>query len=110
MGSQHHPGSGLMFVTSLLISWTLVTGLIGMLAWSDAQTPGHLAKWIGLWAFTVGIPTLQSVRIHGLLRDVVHDCPVTAQHSRRDLAHARVVILFCGSMTVLFVFALFVER
>ena len=109
MESQHYRGYGLLFVTSLLISWTLVTGLIGMLAWSEART-GHLAKWIGLWAFTVGIPTLQSMRIHGLLRDVVHDCPVTAQHSRRDLAHARVVILFCGSMTVLFVFALFVER
>jgi hydrogenase/urease accessory protein HupE len=110
MDAERNVGYGLMFAISLLMSWTLVTGLIGLLAWSDGQAPGHLAKWIGIWAFTVGIPTMQSVRIHGLLRDVAQDCPVTSAHSRRALAHARVVILVCGSMTVLFVFGLFVGR
>ena len=110
MGSRENASYGPMFVMSLLTSWTLVTGLIGMLAWPDRNSPERVATWIGLWVFTVAVPTIQAVRIHGVLRETLGDGRTLSPRSRSALAHARVLILICGSMAVLLVFGLIAAR
>lgn len=97
---------GVSFALSLLLSWILATTLIGMAVWSGPQTIEHAAKWAGVWIFTIGAPTLQALQIHHRLNDVLLECPTTPPRVRRDLSHARFVILMCGSMTVLLMFAL----
>jgi hypothetical protein len=95
------------FVLSLLLSWTLATALIvAMAVWSGPQTIQHAAQWTGVWIFTVGAPTLQALQIHRRLKDVLLDCPTTSPEVRRDLSHARFVVLMCGSMTVILIFGL----
>jgi len=106
MGSRNEVGFGVSFALSLLLSWTLATALIGMAIWSGPQTIGHAAKWAGVWIFTVGAPTLQALQIHRRLNDVLLDCPTTSPQVRRDLSHARFVVLMCGSMTILLIFGL----
>ena len=97
---------GLTFTLSLLLSWTLTTGLMALAFWSGDRAPGHAAAWASVWVFTVGVPTMQALRIHRLLNELVRECPTTSPQTRRDLAHARFVVLTCGSMTALLVFAL----
>jgi hypothetical protein len=94
------------FVLSLLLSWTLATGLIAMAVWSGPQTIQHAAQWVGVWIFTVGAPTLQALQIHRRLNDVLLDCPTTPPQVRRDLSHARFVVLMCGSMTIILIVGL----
>jgi hypothetical protein len=106
MNTKHELAFGASFAFSLLLSWTLATALIGMSIWSGPRTIEHAAKWTGVWVFTVGIPTLQALQIHRRLHDVLLECPTTSQQVRRDLSHARFVVLMCGSMTILLVFAL----
>jgi hypothetical protein len=96
---------GVTFTASLLLSW-LATGLIALGFRAGEQSAQHVAQWAGLWFFTVAAPTLQALRIHWRLNDIVRECPTTSPQVRRDLAHARFVVLMCGSMTVLLVFAL----
>ena len=96
---------GVMFALSLIASWTFATALLALAGWRDSHTPQHVMTWASLWIFTVAIPTVQALRIHGRLGEVLQDCPVSPQ-VRRDLEHARFVILMCGSMTVLLVVAL----
>lgn len=109
MKSGKEVGVGVSFALSLLLSWTLTTTLIGMEIWSGPQTIEHTAKWAGVWIFTIGAPTLQAFQIHRRLNDVLLECPSTPPRVRRDLSHARFVIMMCGSMTVLLVFGLLVE-
>ena len=66
----------------------------------------HLATWVSLWVFTVAIPTVQALRIHRRLGEVLQDCAMASPQLRRDLEHARFVIVMCGSMTVLLVVSL----
>jgi len=106
MRSRHEVGFGVSFAASLVLSWTLTTALIAMAVWSGPQTVEHAAKWAGIWIFTVGAPTLQALQIHRRLNDVLLECPATPPQVRRDLSHARFVVLMCGSMTVLLVFGL----
>lgn len=103
-------GYGPMFVMSLLTSWTLVTGLIGMLGWSDERSSERIATWIGIWVFTVIVPTIQAIRIHRVLSETLHDGRLLSPRNRGILAHARILILVCGSMTVLLLFGLVVKR
>jgi hypothetical protein len=106
MKSRNEVSVGLSFAVSLLLSWTLATALIGMAIWSGPQTIGHAATWAALWIFTVGAPTIQALQIHHRLNEVLLDCPTTSAQVRRDLSHARFVVLMCGSMTLLLVFGL----
>jgi hypothetical protein len=106
MNPRNEVGFTMSFALSLLLSWTLATALIGMAIWSGPQTIEHAAKWAGVWIFTIGAPTLQALQIHRRLNDVLKECPSTPLQVRRDLSHARVVVLMCGSMTVLLVFGL----
>jgi hypothetical protein len=106
MRSRQGVRFGVSFALSLALSWTLTTALIGMAVWSGPQTIEHAAKWAGIWIFTVAAPTLQAFQIHRRLNDVLFECPAAPPHVQRDLAHARFVVLMCGSMTVLLVFGL----
>jgi hypothetical protein len=106
MGTKDTPRYGPLFAISLLTSWTFVTGLIGMLAWSDRGSPERVATWIFIWLFTVGMPTLQAFRIHAVLSEMCHGGVDLSPRSRRALTQARVLILICGSMTVLLLFGL----
>ena len=100
---------GVPFALSLLLSWTLATALIGMAAWSGPRTIEHAAKWAAVWIFTIGAPTLQALVIHRRLNDVLVECGTATPRVRRDLSHARFVIMMCGSMTVLLMFGLLVN-
>jgi hypothetical protein len=97
---------GLAFAASLALSWTLVTGLIAMAFWSGPHTASNLARWTCLWVFTVGTPTVQALRLHWRLNDLVETCPSVPAAVRRDLKHTRFAFLMFGSMTVLTVLAL----
>jgi len=110
MKSRHEVRFGVSFALSLVLSWTLTTALIGLAVWSGPQTVDHAAKWAGIWIFTVAAPTLQAFQIHRRLNDVLFECPTPPPRVRRDLSHARFVVLMCGSMTVLLVFGLQVAR
>src|SRR5687768_14609750 len=108
MNPRNEIGFGLSFALSLVLSWTMATALIGMAIWSGPQTIEHAAKWAGVWIFTIGAPTIQALQIHRRLKDVLLECPSVPPQVRRDLSHARFVILMCGSMTVLLMFGLIV--
>jgi hypothetical protein len=108
MNTRNDVGVGVSFALSLMLSWTLATALIGMAIWSGPQTIEHAATWAGVWIFTIGAPTLQALQIHRRLNDVLLECPAAPPRVRRDLSHARFVILMCGTMTILLVFGLIV--
>ena len=95
-----------MFSLSLLMSWTLVSGALAFAAWADRHTAQLLTTWVGLWVFTVLGPSLQALVIHRRLGEVLENCPMTPPRVIRDLAHVRFVIVMCGSMSVLLVWAL----
>ena len=97
---------GVLFTASLLLSWTLVTAVIALGFRAGEPSLERAVQWVGLWFFTVAAPTIQALRIHRRLNDIAHECPTTSAAVRRDLEHARFVILMCGSMCVLFVFGL----
>jgi len=109
MGSTSGVRYGVVFTISLLLSWTLVTGLLMLSYRAGSQSLRDAAQWAGLWFFTVGAPTVQALRIHRCLNEVVRECPVLSPQVRRDLAHARFVILMCGSMCALLVFGLWAK-
>ena len=108
MGRTSGVRYGAVFTISLLLSWTLVTALLVLGYRGSSQSFGDAAQWVGFWFFTVGAPTVQALRIHRCLNEVVRQCPILSPQAHRDLAHARFVILMCGSMCVLLVFGLLV--
>ena len=110
MNPRNELGFGAAFGLSLLLSWIPTTALIGMAIWSGPRTIDHAATWVGVWIFTIGAPTLVALQIHRRLNDVLLECPAMPPRVRRDLSHARFVILMCGSMTVLLVFGLFAMK
>jgi len=97
---------GPLFTISLMTSWTFVTVLIGMLGWSDQRSAERLATWAGIWIFTVAVPTVLALRVHGVLSELRRDGHPLSSRSRSALAHARALVLICGSMTVLLLFGL----
>lgn len=96
---------GITFTLSLALSWTLATGLIALACWSGERTPERFASWAGLWIFTIGVPTLQALRVHRRLNEL-HAAAMIPERTRRDLAHTRFILLLCGSMVVLIVIGL----
>jgi hypothetical protein len=110
MNPRNEVGFGVSFSLSLLLSWTLAAALIGTAIWSGPHTIEYAARWAGVWIFTIGAPTLQALQIHRRLNDVLLECPSAPPRVRRDLSHARFVILMCGTMTILLVFGLLVTK
>ena len=109
MTGSHRVPYGTLFTVSLLLSWTLVTAVIALGFRAGDQSFENAAQWAGLWFFTVAAPTIQALRIHRRLNDIVHECPASSPQIRRELEHARFVILMCGSLCVLLVFGLLVK-
>ncbi|HEX5107511.1 MAG TPA: hypothetical protein VFV95_03660 [Vicinamibacterales bacterium] len=107
MHSTNESRFGVVFTTALIVTW-LAASLIVVMAWSDRGVPTRLLQWIALWVFTVVAPTIQALRIHRLLDDSDR-FPVASERSHRALAQARVVILTCGSMTVLCVYTIVMD-
>ena len=101
---------GVTFTLSLIVSWVCATAMLTLAGWSDSHTTSRLMTWVSVWAFTVVIPTVQALRIHRRLGEVLQDCATASPQVRRDLAHARFVILMCGSVTALLVVALHFGR
>ena len=97
---------GVMFGFSLVLSWLLITPLVGFAFWSGPHTSDALSTWIGVWVFAVAVPTLQALLVHRRLNDALAACPTLVPRVRRDLAHTRFVLLMCGSMTALLAFTL----
>jgi hypothetical protein len=110
MRQSDTPRYGPTLALSLILSWTLATGLIAASFLAGERTPESAALWAGLWFFTIAAPTIQAFRIHRCLVELTRDCPTVATTVTRDLAHARFVVLMCGSMTVLIAFALRASR
>jgi hypothetical protein len=109
MERTNHVPYGLLFTVSLLLSWTLVTAAIALGFRAGPRSLQAGAQWAGLWFFTVAAPTIQALRIHRRLNDIVRECPASSPQIRRELEHARFVILMCGSLCVLLVFGLLVK-
>ena len=109
MYSRNQSRFGVMFATALIVTW-LATGLIVVMGWHDRQVPGRLLQWIVLWVFTVVAPTIQALRLHRLLvDDFDRGFPTASPGPLGELAQARIVILICGSMTVLCVFTIVID-
>jgi hypothetical protein len=106
MQRVNHVGYGVTFGLSLILSWLLVTPFLMLAFWSGPHTRDELTKWVGLWIFTVGAPTLQAIRLHRRLNDLLQMCPTVAGPVRRELAYTRFALLMFGSMTVLMVISL----
>lgn len=100
---------GVMFLATLVLSWTLATAAIGLAIWSERDTSTlRLATWASLWLFTVLAPTLNAFAVHRAvvaLRD-----PEIADSSAVRLAHVRPVLLLTANMALLSAFALIFER
>ena len=94
------------FTAALILCWTLTTALLAVTAWRSPDNPKRLATWMALWLFTVAVPTLHAIRIHERLNDVLLNCVTVPPPVRRDLMHARFVIVTCGSITALLAWAL----
>ena len=106
MRNNNHVVYGVAFGASLILSWTMITAIVGLAAWSSDRSPGSLARWLGLWVFTVAAPTLQSFYVHRTLKTLIHACPDVPARVRRDLTHVRWTLLMCGTMAVLSAFAI----
>ena len=100
---------GVVFLATLVLSWTLVTVAIGLAMWSERSAqPIRLATWLSLWVFTVLAPTLNAFVIHrsmGALPD-----PGTADSPAQRLARLRPVLLLTANMAMLSAFALIFDR
>jgi hypothetical protein len=100
---------GVMFVGTLVLSWTLVTTAIGLAAWSDRDGSWtRLATWGSLWLFTVVAPTLNAFAVHRSLAELVgRDADRTPID---QLARLRPVLLLTANMALLSAFALILGR
>jgi hypothetical protein len=100
---------GVMFLGTLVLSWTLVTAAIGLAIWSDRETSlTRLATWASLWLFTVVAPTLNAFAVHRSLAELaVSEAGGTPID---QLARLRPVLLLTANMAVLSAFALIFGR
>ena len=99
MHTQSRSSAGIAFLATLLLSWTLVTGVIGVAIWVEREKSFiRLATWLSLWAFSVLGPTLNALAIHRSLEN-----PAA---SVDQLARLRPFLLLYANMVVLSAFAL----
>ena len=106
MSKNHSVPYGAAYGASLVLSWTMVTAILGLAAWSGDRSVESLARWLSLWVFTVVAPTLLSLAVHRALRTLARTCPEIPTRVRRDLTHARWAFLMFGTMAVLTAFAI----
>jgi hypothetical protein len=96
---------GVMFLTTIVLSWSLASAAIGLALWSDRNTsPIRMATWASLWLFTVLMPTLNACAIH-------NSAAALADAERADspaarLVRLRPVLLLTANMALLSAFAL----
>jgi hypothetical protein len=96
---------GVMFLATLVLSWALVTAVIGLAIWSDRDaSPTRLATWASLWAFTVLAPTLNAFAVHRSIAELTD--AETADQSTDRLVRLRPVLLLTANMALLSAFAL----
>lgn len=100
---------GVMFLATLVLSWTLVSIAIGLAIWSERDpSPIRLATWASLWLFTVLAPTLNAFAVHrsvaALRGPEIADSPATR------LARLPPVLLLTANMALLSAFALIFDR
>jgi hypothetical protein len=101
--------SGVLFLATLVLSWTLVTAAIGMAVWSERNASTvRLATWMSLWTFTVLAPTLNAFAIHRSVAALTN--PGTADSPADRLARLPTVVLLTANMAVLSAFALIFGR
>jgi hypothetical protein len=97
---------GIAFGASLILSWTMITAIVALAAWSGDRSAGSFARWFALWVFTVAAPTLQSLNVHRTLKTLVRAYPDVPARIRRDLTHVRWTLLMFGTMAALSAFAI----
>lgn len=96
---------GVMFLTTLVLSWTLVTTAIGLAMWAERDTSVlRLATWVSLWLFTVLAPTLNAFAVHRSVVGLRH--PETADSSAARLTRLPPALLLTANMALLSAFAL----
>src|SRR5689334_16544308 len=96
---------GVMFLATLVLSWTLVTAAIGLAIWSERHSsPVRIATWASLWIFTVLAPTLNAFAVHRSVAALTD--PGTDDLPADRLAQLRTVLLLTANMAVLSAFAL----
>ena len=100
---------GVMFLGTLVLSWTLVTAAIGLAIWSDrGASLTRLATWASLWLFTVVAPTLNAFAVHRSLAGLSGgDAEGT---SIDQLVRLRPVLLLTANMAALSAFSLIFGR
>ena len=97
---------GVMFLLTLVLSWTLVTTAIGMAIWSDRDASlVRLATWVSLWLFSVVVPTLNALALHRSLQHSSDSRPPADQ-----LLRLPSVLLLTANMALLSAFALILGR
>lgn len=100
---------GVMFLATLVLSWTLVSAAIGLAIWSERNTSAiRIATWASLWLFTVLAPTLNAFAIHRLVAALAD--PELADSPADGLARMRPVLLLTANMALLSAFALILGR
>ena len=100
---------GVMFGTTLVLSWTLVSAAIGLAIWSDRNASAmRVATWASLWLFTVLAPTLNAFAVHRSVAALAD--PAIADSAADRLAPLRPVLLLTANMALLSAFALIFDR
>ena len=100
---------GVVFLATLVLSWTLVTAAIGLAIWSEHDTsPIRLATWASLWLFIVLMPTLNALTVHRSV--VMLTDPEIHDSSAIRLTRLRPVLLLTANMALLSAFALLFGR
>jgi len=95
----------LAFKLSLVLSWTLVTALLGMALWWGPHTRDAAFSRVILWFFTVVAPTIQAVRLRRQIDELARECRALPDTAWRDVYQTQFALLMFGSMTVLGAFA-----
>jgi hypothetical protein len=99
---------GVMFGTSLLLSWTLMTAGVALAMWSDrTESAVRLGTWMSLWAFTVLTPTLSALSLH---RSIARLSAAGDDPSLAELARLRSFLLLSANMALLSACALVFDR
>ena len=101
---------GVLFGLSVTFSWTLASALLALAFWHGPRTPGDLARWAGLWFFTVVAPTMEAYRVNRRLGDLLHSCPDVGDRARRELLRTRFALLMFGGITAIVAFSLAAAR
>lgn len=98
------------FTLSLGQSWTLVTAVLALSFWWGDRSLSSMRDWGLLWLFTVVAPTIQAMKMHRRLRELVDVCPAMPPRVLRDFKETRVALPLLGTLAVLAAFGLGLGR